>query len=120
MHSDGTNRGRVFFPFASKQFRLINQPTTSEPNMSELDRLKEAKIIFVSVGIHGKPVVTFIPDTSQWSNHYIVIGGTFESFVLDNPTAHTIGTPLFFEYINTNMDSNPVSVRFDTKYVAGG
>ena len=77
--------------------------------------LKEG-IISVNESIHE---VTFYPDTSKWSNYYIVIAGTFESLVLANPNVHTVGVPLFFEFFNNRSGSIPIRVTFGPDYNTG-
>jgi hypothetical protein len=115
LHIDGTEGGHVLLPFASKRFNINNQPTDADPNMSEFKYLIEARIISVT---NDKSEVTFIPDTSQWSNFNIIIGGTFESTVLANPTVHTVAAPLFFEFVNVRS-RHPLTLRFGSEYVAG-
>ena len=114
LHRDGVDGGHVLVPFASKRFGIINQPTTSDPEMTEFKYLIDAGIISVA----DDKEVTFIPDTSQWSNYNIIIGGTFESIVLANPTVRRIGAPLFFEFTNSRS-GYPVTLRFGPEYVAG-
>ncbi len=107
LHRDGTDGGYVLLPFASKRFDLNDK---NPPDMKVYKRLIEEKVISVNESRHE---VTFIPDTSNWSSFYLVIGGTFESLMLANPTLHSVGTPLFFELFNVKSD--PITVTFGTK-----
>jgi len=111
LHRDGIDGGHVLLPFASKRFDLNNK---NPPDMKLYQRLIEKKIISVN---EEKFEVTFTPDNSQWSDYYLIIGGTFKSLVLADPTVRVLGTPLFFELFN--IESNPITVTFSTAYNAG-
>ncbi len=80
LHRDGIDGGHVLLPFASKRFDLNDK---NPPDMKVYQKLLEKKIISVN---EAKLEVTFTPDNSQWSNYYLIIGGTFKSLVLADPT----------------------------------
>ena len=67
---------------------------------------------------------SYTPDTAHWSNYRFRIrpdeqGGLTSSLWVGNPTAHTIGAPLFLEFVN-GRSSVDVTVKFDTEYNVGG
>jgi Pectate lyase superfamily protein len=60
----------------------------------------------------------YIPDTSNWSSYRFRIIGNTNTFTLGNPTVRSIGSPLFFEFVNgRNVE---VTVNFDCDYSVGG
>ena len=121
LHRDGHeyDGGHVLLPFASRRFLIDDEIPEGKRDKLLYDRAIGSGIILVD---NVKHQATFIPDTSQWSNYYLEIGGTFQSLVLANPTVRSVGAPLFFEFKNNHP--NTITLTFGTneatsEYVAG-
>jgi hypothetical protein len=65
------------------------------------------------------PVASYTPDTSRCCIHRL--GLDIDELTIKNPTARTLGTPLFLEFVNHHKNKDktenlPVKVNFDDDY----
>ena len=121
LHTDGTDGGHVLLPFASKRSYVDGPKKDKDGNLI----LDDGIIQYTKDQYRPRPATerfsaVFTPDTSLWSNYYIIISGTTDSIILANPTVRSVGTPLFFEFMNGHSSSRlPVPLSFGSEYVAG-
>jgi len=118
LQRDGIDGGHVLLPFASKRFYLSG-PKIKDGKLI----LDDGLIQYTKINTDPDPTketfrAEFTPDTTSWSHYYVIISGTTASIALANPTVRTVGTPLFFEFIN-NRSGQPVIVTFGPDYAAG-